>query len=159
MFSKIELRSRYHQLKIKPKNVPKTAFRMRYGHYEFLVMSICLKNTPAVFIDLMNRVFSDFLDKFVIVFIDDILVYSKSHEEHEQCLKLLLQQFNDKRLYAKFSKCNFCLEEVAFLGHIIRKEGVLVDLEKVKGVVEQYDRSAKFSWFGRSLSTFYRRVF
>ena len=83
MFSKIDLRSEYHQLKIKPNDVPKTAFRTRYGHYEFLVMPFGLMNTPAVFIDLMKRVFSEFLDKFVIVFINEIPVYSKSHKEHE----------------------------------------------------------------------------
>ena len=94
-------------MKIKPQDVPKTAFRTRYGHFEFLVMPFGLTNAPAAFMDLMNRVFSDYLDKFIIVFIDDILVYSKSHEEHEQHLRLVLQRLRKKRLYAKLSKCSF----------------------------------------------------
>ena len=130
VFSKIDLRSRYHQLKIRPQDIPKTAFCTRYklnlvqvllfifvlvnfkvfcryGHYEFLVMPFGLINAPAVFMDLMNRVFSDYLDKFVIVFIDDILIYSKSHEEHERHLRLVLERLRSKKLYAKFSKCSF----------------------------------------------------
>ena len=93
-------------------------------------------NAPAIFMDLMNHVFSDFLDEFVIVFIDDILVYSKSHDEYERHLRLVLQRLRERKLYAKFSKCSFWLEEVAFLGHIVRKEGVTVDQEKIKAVVE-----------------------
>ena len=107
VFSKIDLRSGYHQLKIKPQDIPKTDFRTRYGHFEFLVMSFGLTNAPAAFMDLMNRVFRDYLDQFVIVFIDDILVYSRSVEEHEQHLRLVLQRLREKKLYAKFSKCKF----------------------------------------------------
>ena len=105
VFSKIDLRSGYHQLKIKVADVPKTAFRTRYGHYEFLVMPFGLTNAPAAFMDLMNRVFKPYLDTFVIVFIDDILVYSRSKKEHAEHLKIMLQTLRDKQLYAKFSKC------------------------------------------------------
>ncbi|XP_060968470.1 uncharacterized protein LOC133036019, partial [Cannabis sativa] len=107
VFSKIELRSGYHQLRIREEDIPKTPFRTRYGHYEFLVMSFGLTNAPAAFMDLMNRVFKDFLDNFVIVFIDDILVYSRSEAEHEQHLRMVLQRLRDHKLYAKFKKCEF----------------------------------------------------
>lgn len=105
VFSKIDLRSGYHPLKIKEEDVPKTAFRTRFGHYEFLVMPFGLTNAPAAFMDLMNRVFKDYLDKFVIVFIDDILVYSRSKKEHEEHLRLTLEKLKEKQLYAKFKKC------------------------------------------------------
>ncbi|KAL4025930.1 hypothetical protein IC575_014336 [Cucumis melo] len=107
VFFKIDLRSGYHQLRIKDEDVPKTAFRSRYGHYEFIVMSFGLTNAPAVFMDLMNRVFREFLDTFVIVFIDDILIYSKTEAEHEKHLRMVLQTLRDNKLYAKFSKCEF----------------------------------------------------
>ncbi|XP_019262705.1 PREDICTED: uncharacterized protein LOC109240504, partial [Nicotiana attenuata] len=107
VFSKIDLRSGYHQLRIRASDVPKTAFRTRYGHYEFLVMSFGLTNAPAAFMELMNRVFRPYFDMFVIVFIDDILVYSRSQEEHEQHLRAVLQTLKDSQLYAKFSKCEF----------------------------------------------------
>ncbi|TYK18062.1 pol protein [Cucumis melo var. makuwa] len=112
VFSKIDLRSGYHQLRIKNGDVPKTAFRSRYGHYEFIVMSFGLTNAPAVFMDLMNRVFREFLDTFVIVFIDDILIYSKTEAEHEEHLRMVLQTLRDNKLYAKFSKCEFWLKQV-----------------------------------------------
>ena len=112
VFSKIDLRSGYHQLKIKEADIPKTAFRTRYGHYEFLVMPFGLTNAPAVFMDLMNRVFRPYLDKFVIVFIYDILVYSSSSDDHEKYLRIVLQTMCDKQLYAKFSKCEFWMDKV-----------------------------------------------
>ncbi|XP_019237037.1 PREDICTED: uncharacterized protein LOC109217260, partial [Nicotiana attenuata] len=107
VFSKIDLRSGYHQLKIRDSDVPKTAFRTRYGHYEFLVMSFGLTNAPTSFMDLMNRVFRPYIDSFVIVFIDDILIYSRSLGEHEQHLRVVLQTLREQKLYAKFSKCEF----------------------------------------------------
>ena len=107
VFSKIDLRSRYHQLRIRCSNIPKTTFVTRYRLYEFTVMSFGLTNTPAYFMYLMNKVFMEYLDKFVMVFIDDILVYSKNEEEHEGHLRLVLQKLREHQLYAKFSKCEF----------------------------------------------------
>nr|CAE02128.2 OSJNBa0035M09.12 [Oryza sativa Japonica Group] len=119
VFSKIDLRSGYHQLRIREEDIPKTAFTTRYGLYECTVMSFGLTNAPAFFMNLMNKVFMEFLDKFVVVFIDDILIYSKSEEEHEQHLRLVLEKLKEHQLYAKFSKCDFWLTEVKFLGHVI----------------------------------------
>ncbi|KAG8471689.1 hypothetical protein CXB51_036643 [Gossypium anomalum] len=135
VFSKIDLRSGYYQLKVKECDVPKTAFRTRYGHYEFLVMPFGLTNAPAAFMDLMNRIFQSYLDRFVVVFIDDILVYSKAESEHAQHLRIVLQTLREKQLYAKFSKCEFWLYEVGFLGHIVSAEGIRVDPSKVSAVV------------------------
>ncbi|KAL0537094.1 hypothetical protein IC582_026064 [Cucumis melo] len=134
VFSKIDLRSGYHQLRIKDGDVPKTAFGSRYGHCEFIVMSFGLTNAPAVFMDLMNRVFRKFLDTFVIVFIDDILIYSKTEAEHEEHLRIVLQTLRDNKLYAKFSKCEFWLKQVSFLGHVVSKAGVSVDPAKIEAV-------------------------
>ena len=134
MFLKINLRSGYYQLKIRSDDVPKTAFRTRYGHYEFLVMLFGLTNAPAAFMGLMNKVFQQYLDKIVIVFIDDILVYSKSKEEHGRHLTLVLRKLREHRLYAKFSKCEFWLKEVAFLGHVISAQGIQVDSQKIAAV-------------------------
>ena len=136
MFSKINLRSGYHQLRIKPQDVPKTAFRTRYGHYEFLVMPFGLTNAPIAFMDLMNQVFRDFLDPFVIVLIDDILVYFKNRKDHEADLRLVLQRLRERKLYAKFDKCQFWLDKVAFLGHIVNRDGISVDPEKIRAVLE-----------------------
>ena len=135
IFSKIDLRSGYHQLLVRPEDVPKTAFRTRYGHYEFLVMPFGLTNAPAVFMDLMNRVFRPYLDQFIIVFIDDILIYSKTKEEHEEHVRIALQTLRDNHLYAKFSKCEFWLEEVKFLGHVVSQKGIAVDTSKVDAVL------------------------
>ncbi|GJV50260.1 putative nucleotidyltransferase, ribonuclease H, partial [Tanacetum coccineum] len=133
-FSKTDLRSGYHQLRVRKEDVPKTAFRTRYGHYEFLVMPFGLTNTPTVFMDLMNRVCRPYLDKFVIVFIDDILIYSRSKAEHEQHLNTILSLLKDHELYAKFSKCEFWLREVQFLGHVVNAKGIHVDPAKIKAI-------------------------
>jgi hypothetical protein len=136
VFSKINLRSGYHQLRIKEQDIQKTAFRTRYGHYEFLVMPFGLTNAPAMFMDLMNRVFRPYLVQYVVVFIDDILVYSNSHLEHEQHLRVVLQTLRENQLYAKLDKCEFWLQEVIFLGHVISVEGILVDPRKVEAVLK-----------------------
>ena len=133
-FSKIDLRSGYHQLKIRREDIPKTAFMTRYGHYEFLILPFGLTNAPAAFMDLMNRVFKQYLDKFVVVFVDDILIYLKSHVEHGEHLRIVLQTLRTHQLYAKLSKCEFWLNSVSFLGHVISKEGVRVDPKKVEAV-------------------------
>jgi hypothetical protein len=136
VFSKIDLRSGYHQLKIRASDIPKTAFVSRYGLHEYTVMSFGLTNAPAYFMYLMNKVFMDYLDKFVVVFIDDILVFSENEDEHEEHLRLVLQRLRENQLYAKLSKCEFRLKEVSFLGHVISKEGLSVDPDKVKDVLE-----------------------
>ena len=130
-----KLRSSYHQLKVRENDVSKTAFRTRYDHHEFLVMPFGLTNAPTAFMDLMNRVFSPYLDKFVIVFIDDILVYSGSQEEHAEHLRIVLKILRERQLYAKFSKCQFWLDKVAFLGHVISAEGISVDTQKIEPIV------------------------
>ncbi|GJY14659.1 putative reverse transcriptase domain-containing protein [Tanacetum coccineum] len=134
VYSKIDLRSGYHQLRIKEEDIPITAFRTRYGHFEFQVMPFGLTNAPAVFMDLMNRVCKPYLDKFVIMFIDDILVYSKEEEEHGKHLKIILELLKKERLYAKFLKCDFWLDSVQFLGHVIDRSGVHVDPAKIKAI-------------------------
>ncbi|KAJ0610183.1 putative nucleotidyltransferase, Ribonuclease H [Helianthus annuus] len=134
-FSKIDLRSGYHQLRVRDEDVHKTAFRTRYGHYEFLVMPFGLTNAPAAFMDLMNRVCKPYLDKFVIVFIDDILIYSKNQADHEKHLRCILELLQREKLYAKFSKCEFWLREVQFLGHIVSERGIQVDPAKVEAVM------------------------
>jgi hypothetical protein len=135
VFSKIDLRSGYHQLKIRESDIPKIAFRTRYGLYEYTVMSFGLINAPAYFMYLMNKVFMEYLDRFIVVFIDDILIFSKMMEEHEEHLRLVLEKLRSNQLYAKFTKCEFWLTEVAFLGHIIFAGGVSVDPGKVKNVL------------------------
>ena len=134
VFLKIDLRSGYHQLRIRESDIPKTVFRTRYGHYEFLVMSFGLTNAQTAFMDLMNRVFRPYLDQFVIVFIDDILVYSRSELENERHLGLVLQTLRKYQLYAKFSKCEFWLSRVGFLGHVVSADGIYVDPQKVEVV-------------------------
>ncbi|CAJ2633448.1 unnamed protein product [Trifolium pratense] len=136
VFSKIDLRSGYHQIRVKTEDIPKTAFRTRYGHYEYSVMPFGVTNAPGVFMEYMNRIFHSFLDKFVVVFIDDILVYSKSEEEHKEHLQIVLQILKEKKLYAKLSKCEFWLKEVSFLGHVISSGGIAVDPAKVDAVLQ-----------------------
>ncbi|KAA0046943.1 pol protein [Cucumis melo var. makuwa] len=158
VFSKIDLQSGYHQLRIKDGDVPKTAFRSRYGHYEFIVMSFGLTNAPTVFMDLMNRVFREFLDTFVIVFIDDILIYSKTEAEHEEHLRMVLQTLRDNKLYAKFSKCEFWLKQLSFLGHVVSKAEVSVDPAKIE-VVTSWTRPSTVSEVRSflGLAGYYRR--
>ncbi|GJV76534.1 hypothetical protein Tco_1508118 [Tanacetum coccineum] len=134
VYSKIDLRSGYHQLRVREEDIPKTAFRTLYRHYEFQVMPLGLTNAPAVFMDLMNRVCKPYLDKFVIVFIDDILIYSKKKEEHEEHLKLILELLKKEELYAKFSKCEFFIPKVQFLEHVIDSKGIHVDPAKIESI-------------------------
>ncbi|WVZ63662.1 hypothetical protein U9M48_013276 [Paspalum notatum var. saurae] len=136
VFSKIDLRSGYHQMKIRPSDIPKTAFITRFGLYEYIVMSFGLTNAPPYFMNLMNKVFMEYLDKFVVVFIDDILIYSKTEEEHEEHLRLVLQKLREHKLYAKLSKCEFWLDQVPFLGHIVSKGGIMVDPSKISSVMD-----------------------
>ncbi|GJW66174.1 putative reverse transcriptase domain-containing protein [Tanacetum coccineum] len=132
VYSKIDLRSSYHQLRVREEDIPKTAFRTHYDHYEFQVMPFGLTNAPAVFMDLMNRMCKPYLDKFVIVFIDDILIYSKNKQEHGEHLKIILELLKKEELYAKFSKCEFWISKVQFLGHRIDSEGIHVDPAKIE---------------------------
>ncbi|GJW99885.1 putative nucleotidyltransferase, ribonuclease H [Tanacetum coccineum] len=133
-FSKIDLMSGYHQLRVHDDDIPKTAFRTRYGHFEFIVMPFGLTNAPAVFMDLINQVCRPYLDKFVIVLIDDILIYSRTREEHEMHLGLVLELLKKEILYVKFFKCEFWLQEVQFLGHVINGDGIHVDPSKIEAV-------------------------
>ncbi|GJY03413.1 putative reverse transcriptase domain-containing protein [Tanacetum coccineum] len=133
-YSKIDLRLGYHQLRVRDEDIPKTAFRTRYEHYEFQVIPFGLTNTPAVFMDLMNRVCKPCLDKFVIVFIDDILIYSRDKEEHEDHLRIILELLKKEKLYAKFSKCDFWISIVQFLGHVIDSQGIRINPAKIEAV-------------------------
>src|SRR6266540_3116247 len=136
VFSKIDLRSGYHQIKVREEDIPKTAFSTRYGLYEYLVMSFLLTNAPAFFMYLMNSIFKTELDVCVVVFINDILVYSKNEEEHVKHLHLVLDRLREHQFYAKLSKCQFWLKEVSLLGHILSAKGVAVDPSKVQEVLE-----------------------
>ena len=133
-FSKIDLRSGYHQVRIAEEDVPKTAFRTRYGHYEFLVMPFGLTNAPATFMHLMQQTFRKYLDDFVIVFLDDVLVYSRSKEEHDKHLRIVLETLRENKLYAKLSKCEFYSKEISFLGHVINEHGIKMEPSKVDAV-------------------------
>ena len=158
VFSKIDLRSGYYQLRVKDVDVPKTAFRTRYGLYEFLVMPFGLTNAPTSLMDLMNRVFRPYLDQFVVVFINDILVYSRDEQEHEQHLKIVLQTLREKKLYAKLRNCDFWLNEVSFLGHIVFSEGIRVDPAKIEVVVNwKPPRSVNEVRSFLGLAEYYRR--
>ena len=158
VYSKIDLRTGYHQLRVREIDIPKTAFRTRYGHFEFTVIPFGLTNAPATFMDLMHRVFQPYLDQFVAVFMDDILIYSQSEWEHEYHLRIVLQLLRDHQLYANFSKCEFWLTEVRFLGHMVSASGVSVDLEKVEAVMSWERPKSVFeirSFLG--LAGYYRR--
>jgi hypothetical protein len=136
IFSNIDLISGYHQVQIKDEEIHKTAFRTRYGHYEFVVVPFVLTNSPTTFMCLMNNVLNKFLDKFVLVFIDDILIYSKNREEHEEHLILVLQVIREHQLYTKFRKCDFFQKQIHYLGHVISEEGVAVDPDKIRSIME-----------------------
>ena len=135
VYSKIDLRTGYHQLRVRETDIPKTAFRTRYGHFEFTVMPFVLTNASTAFMDLMHRVFQPYQDQFVVVFVDDILIYSQSKWEHEYHLRIVLQLLRDHQLYAKFIKCEFWLTEVRFLGHVVSASGLSVDPEKIEAVM------------------------
>ena len=135
VYSKINLRTGYHQLRVRDTNIPKTPFRTRYVYFEFTVMPFGLTNAPAAFMDLMHRIVQPYLDQFIIVFVDDILIYSQSEWEHKYHLRIVLQLFRDHQLYAKFSKFEFWIIEVRFLGHVVSVSGVSIDLEKVEAMM------------------------
>eukprot|EP00253_Pinus_taeda_P013819 PITA_13819 len=136
VFSKIDLQSGYHQIRIKEEDIAKAVFRTRYGHYEFVVLPFGLTNGPTTFMCLMNNIFHQYLDRFVLIFIDDRLIYSCTMEEHKEHLRLVLQTLREHQLYAKFRKCDFFKEEIQYLGDIITKEGIAVDPEKIKTIME-----------------------
>ena len=140
VYSKVDIHTSYHQLRVRATDIPKTTFRTRYGHFEFTVMPFGLTNSPAAFMDLMHRVFQPYLNQFVVVFVDDILIYFQSEWEHEYHLRIVLQLLRDHQLYGKFSKCEFWLTEVRFLGHVVSASGVSVDPEKVE-VAMSWERS------------------
>ena len=158
IYSKIDLRTSYHQLRVRETDIPKTTFRTRYGHFEFTVMAFRLTNAPTTFMNLMHRVFQPYLDQFVVVFVDDILIYSQSEWEHEDHLRIVLQLLRDHQLYAMFSKCEFFLTEVRFVGHVVSTSGVSVDLDKVEAVMSWERPKSVFeirSFLG--LAGYYRR--
>jgi hypothetical protein len=136
IFSKIDLRLGYHEVRIKEEDISNTALRTRYCNYDFTVVPFGFSNALAIFICLMNDVFRDYLDKFVIVFLDDIIIYSKSEEEHEHNLRMVLQVLRERQLYAKLSKCSFYQKQIHYLGHIISKDGIAVDPKKIEAIRE-----------------------
>jgi hypothetical protein len=129
-YSKLDQRQGYYQVKVKEEDVPKMAFNTRYGYFEFVVITFGVTNAPATFMDLMHRVFQPYLDQFVVIFIDDILVYSRDKQKHAEHLRLILEKLRQEKLYAKFSKCEFWLDRVNFLGHVVSKEGITVNSAK-----------------------------
>ena len=158
VYSKIDLRTGYHQLRVRDIDISKTTFKTHYGHLEFTVMPFGLTNAPAAFMDLMHRIFQPYLDQFVVVYVDDILIYSQSEWEHEYHLRIMLQWLRDYQLYVKFSKCEFLLTEVRLLGHVVSASGVSVDPEKVEAVMSWERPNSVFeirSFLG--LAGYYRR--
>ena len=133
-FTKIDLYSGYHQIWIKDSDIPKTAFRTRYGHFEFLVMPFGLTNAPATFMTMMNNVFHQYLDKFVIIYLDDVLIYSRTKAEHLQHLELVLKVLRQHKLYAKMAKCDIMKESVKYLGHYLSGQGVSIDPRKIEAI-------------------------
>ncbi|GJY06095.1 putative reverse transcriptase domain-containing protein [Tanacetum coccineum] len=155
VYSKIDLRSGYHQLRVKDEDIPKNAFRTRYGHYEFQVMQFGLTNEPAVFMDLMNRVCKPYLDKFVIVFIDDILIYSRNEKGHANHLRIILELLRKEKLYVKFCKCDFWIHIVQFLGHLIDRQGLYVDPANIKAPLTKLTQKNKsYIWGEEQESAF-----
>ena len=158
VYSKIDLRTGYHQLRVRETDIPNTAFRTCYGHFEFAMMPFGLTNAPAAFMDLMHRVFQPYLDQFVVVFVDDILIYSQSEWEHEYHLRIVLQLLRYHQLYAKFSKCESWLTKVRFLGYVVLASIVSIDPEKVEAVMSWERPKSVFeirSFLG--LAGYYRR--
>ena len=135
VYSKIDLCTGYHQLRVREADIHNTTFRTRYGHFKFIIMTFGLTNAPTTFMDRMHRVFQLYLDQFVVVFVDDILIYSKLEKEHEDHLRIVLHALRNHRLYAKFRKCKFWLTEERFLDHVVSASGVSVDPKKVKAVM------------------------
>ena len=158
VYSKINLCTGYNQLRVREVDIPKTVFGTRYGHFEFTVMPFGLTNALAAFMDLMHRVFQPYLDHFIVVFVDNILIYSMFEEEHKDHLRIILQVLRGHQFYAKFRKCEFWLTEVKFLGHVESASSVLVDLKKVEVVMSWERQKSIFeirSFFG--LARYYRR--
>ena len=157
-FTKIDLRSGYHQIRIAKEDIKKITLRTRYGHYEFLVMPFGLTNAPATFMSTMNDIFTLVLDQFVVIFIDDILVYSTDLEEHMRHLRHALQTLRENQLYAKLSKCEFAKQEMEFLGHVVTPTGLKLDPKKVEAITN-WSTPKTFpdlrSFLGHA--TFYRR--
>ncbi|CAI7775139.1 unnamed protein product [Closterium sp. NIES-53] len=136
VFNKVDLHSSYHQIRHAEENTPKTAFRTRYGHFEFRVLPFCITNAPATFMGLINDIFRPFLDHFVIVLLNDILIFSKSLEEHTQHLHIVLDTLRQHRLYSELSKCTFARSSSGFLGHIISLKGIAIDPTNVQCLVD-----------------------
>src|SRR3954469_17662682 len=130
VFSKLDLRLGYHQIRVREEDIPKTAFITRYGSYEYTVMSFGLTNAPATFSRLMNYIFMEYLDKFVVVYLDDIFIYSKN-EQHAEHLRLILEKLREHKLYVKYFKYEFWLPDVTYLGHMTSKDGVAVNAERI----------------------------
>jgi hypothetical protein len=158
IFSKIDLWSSYHPLKIRESDMPKTVFITQYGLYEYTVMPFGLTNALAYFMHLMNKVFMEYLDKFIVVFIDNILLYSKNEEEHTEHLHMVLQKLREHQLYMKLSKCEFWLKQVSFLGHIISKGSTAVDPSKIQDVLSwEAPKSVSKIYSFLGLAGYYRR--